>query len=246
MIPRRRGLRGRLPHLITAPLVAFALGTADDLGARRSAMAAGAALAGGVLTDVLLGPEPLTPADHVTRVRASLVAALAGRLIASNGAVGRSGVRPARTVPQALTFTLAIGLDAADGQVARRCGHVTPRGWRFDLEADAAAIAVLSAAMLHRTRWVVVPGALRYVFGAARQLVPALRGELEPRLSRRAIAGGSMVALVATTWPMVPQRAVRALTGGAALALSASFARDCADLLRGFGADGSPGQGRPR
>ena len=231
---------------MTAPLVAFALGTADDLGARRSAMAAGAALAGGVLTDVLLGPEPLTPADHVTRVRASLVAALAGRLMASNGAVGRSGVRPARTVSQALTFTLAIGLDAADGQVARRCGHVTPRGWRFDLEADAAAIAVLSAAMLHRTRWVVVPGALRYVFGAARQLVPALRGELEPRLSRRVIAGGSMVALVATTWPMVPQRAVRALTGGAALALSASFARDCADLLRGFGADGSPGQGRPR
>lgn len=250
---RSRDRWARALHLGSAPLVAGALCAADGLGPLRGAISAGTALAGGILTEVLLGPEPLTRADHVTRVRASLITALAGRLLAGrlladagleSGADGSTA--RLRTIPQAALFTLAIGLDAIDGQVARRTGCTTTRGWRFDLEADAAAIAVLSAAMLHRTRWVVVPGALRYVFGAARQLVPTLRGELEPRLSRRVIAGGSMVALVATTWPMVPQRAVRALTGGAALALSASFARDCADLLRGFGADGAPGQGRPR
>lgn len=225
-------------HLGVAPVVAATTCLADGLGPARGAVAAGLAMGGSVLTDVLLGPEPLTPADHVTRFRSSLVAAQAGRLVAGGLAEGGHPARGAphedrRTVAQAAVFTLAIGLDAVDGQVARRTGGSTQRGWRFDLEADAAAIAVLAATMVHRTGWVLVPGSLRYVFGGVRQVVPGLHGGLQPRLSRRVIAGGSMVALVITTWPQVPGRAVHLLSAGAATALLVSFGRDSVDLLRG-------------
>lgn len=215
-------------HLSVAPGVAAGQCAADGLGPARAVVAAGLALGGSVLTDVLLGPEPLTPADHVTRFRSSLVAAQAGRLVAGSGAPDEGR----RTVAQAAVFTLAIGLDAVDGQVARRTGGSTQRGWRFDLEADAAAIAVLAATMVHRTGWVLVPGSLRYVFGGLRQVAPALRGGLQPRLSRRVAAGASMVALVITTWPQVPGRAVHVLSAGAATALLVSFGRDSVDLLR--------------
>ncbi|MCT2260385.1 CDP-alcohol phosphatidyltransferase family protein [Brachybacterium muris] len=225
-------------HLSVAPGVAAGQCAADGLGPARAVVAAGLALGGSVLTDVLLGPEPLTPADHVTRFRSSLVAAQAGRLVAGGLAGGGHPTRGApdegrRTVAQAAVFTLAIGLDAVDGQVARRTGSSTQRGWRFDLEADAAAIAVLAATMVHRTGWVLVPGSLRYVFGGLRQVAPALRGGLQPRLSRRVAAGASMVALVITTWPQVPGRAVHVLSAGATMALLASFGRDSVDLLRG-------------
>lgn len=225
-------------HLSVAPGVAAGQCAADGLGPARAVVAAGLALGGSVLTDVLLGPEPLTPADHVTRFRSSLVAAQAGRLVAGGFTGGGHPARGApdedrRTVAQAAVFTLAIGLDAVDGQVARRTGGSTQRGWRFDLEADAAAIAVLAATMVHRTGWVLVPGSLRYVFGGLRQVAPALRGGLQPRLSRRVAAGASMVALVITTWPQVPGRAVHVLSAGAATALLASFGRDSVDLLRG-------------
>ncbi|EYT49351.1 CDP-alcohol phosphatidyltransferase family protein [Brachybacterium muris] len=234
--PREGIVRGL--HLGVAPVVAATTCLADGLGPARGAVAAGLALGGSVLTDVLLGPEPLTPADHVTRFRSSLVAAQAGRLVAGGLAGGGHPTRGApdkdrRTVAQAAVFTLAIGLDAVDGQVARRTGGSTQRGWRFDLEADAAAIAVLAATMVHRTGWVLVPGSLRYVFGGVRQVVPGLRGGLQPRLSRRVAAGGSMVALVITTWPQVPGHAVHLLSAGAATALLASFGRDSVDLLRG-------------
>lgn len=224
MISIGRGVSDRYVHLAAGPLTAVALCTADGLSRRRTAVAAGIALGGGLLTDSLLGPDPLTPADHVTRFRSSLIAALAARSIAG----GRR-----RTGPQAAVFTLAVGLDAVDGMVARRTGCTTPRGWRFDLEADAAAMAVLACTVAHRAPWVVVPGALRYVFGGARQVVPALRGGLQPRLSRRVIAGGSTVALVITTWPGVPDRAAQALSAGATVALLSSFTRDTVDLLRG-------------
>lgn len=179
-------------HLGVAPVVAAGTCLADGLGPARGAVAAGLALGGSVLTDVLLSPEPLTPADHVTRFRASLVAAQAGRLIAGGLTGGGHQARGApdedrRTVAQAAVFTLAIGLDAVDGQVARRTRGSTQRGWRFDLEADAAAIAVLAATM----------------------------------------------ALVISTWPQTPGRAVHLLSSGAAVALLASFTRDTLDLLRG-------------
>lgn len=100
----------------------------------------------------------------------------------------------------------------------------------------AAAIAVLAATMVHRTGWVLVPGSLRYVFGGLRQVAPALRGGLQPRLSRRVAAGASMVALVITTWPQVPGRAVHVLSAGATMALLASFTRDSVDLLHAHAA----------
>lgn len=256
--PRRRALRlpaphlpstgealRRAPYLALAPLVAAGQCAADGLGARRAAVAAGLALGGSILTDALLGPQPLTPADHVTRLRSSLIAAQAGRFLAGSTRAGGTGAggtgtressaADPRTLTQAVVLSAAIGLDAVDGQVARRSGVTTQRGWRFDLEADAAAIAVLAATMVHRTRWVLVPGSLRYLFGAVRHVAPALRGGLEPRLSRRVIAGGSMVALVVTTWPQVPGRTVHLLSAGAAAALLVSFTRDSVDLLRDGG-----------
>lgn len=222
-------------HLGVAPLAAAALSAADGLSPRRCAAAAGVSLGGGLLVDALLGPGPLTHADQVTRFRTSLVAATAGRLLAGRIGVGDPAADPRRTVPLATALTVAISLDAVDGFVARRTDTATERGARFDLEADAAAVAVLSVATAHLTRWAIVPGALRYAFGAARAVTPALRGPLEKRPSRRAIAGASMAVLAVTTWPQVPAPAARLLTVGAAGALLGSFGRDTVSLLRGRG-----------
>lgn len=242
MISRRRSPRERLLHLVSAPLVACILSATDGLAMRRRAIAAGVALVSGLLIDALLGPGPLTRADHVTRMRASLSVALASRFAVGRPATGPAPA-PRRTPARAATITLAVALDAVDGAVARRTGQVTSRGGRFDLEADAVAVAVLSAMMLHLTRWAVVPGSLRYLFGAARWLVPPLRGDLAPNRARRAVAAGAMASMAASTWPFVPERAARMLVMGAACGLLASFGKDTVCLLRD---DLSDAGGTPR
>lgn len=211
-------------HLLLAPAVAGGIGVGERIGAARTGVAVGLALTASALTDRLLGPAPLTAADHVTRARLSLVTGAAARMLAAP----ITGSSPAR----AATVTLAVALDAADGAVARRTGQVTARGRRFDGEADAVAVAVLSSMTLHLTRWAVVPGSLRYLFGAAQAVLPPLHGPLAPSPVRRSVAAAAMSAMAVSTWPRVPPRRARALVVGAALTLLLSFGRDTVHLLR--------------
>ena len=79
------------------------------------------------------------PANAVTLVRASLGLAVAALVAASFAGPDHRGLLVALTA-------VALALDAVDGRVARRTGSVTPLGARFDMEADAFLILVLSVA----------------------------------------------------------------------------------------------------
>ncbi|GGP44571.1 CDP-alcohol phosphatidyltransferase family protein [Saccharothrix coeruleofusca] len=182
-------------------------------------------LAYALATPVLLGQAAhragavaLGPADRVTLARALLVGGVAA-LVAD---------RLGHDVPTALLVVLAsvaLALDFVDGRVARRTGTASPLGARFDMEVDAFLILVLSAHVaLELGPWVLVIGALRYVFVAASWGLRWLRGALPPSFARKAVAAAQGVVLVVAAAGVVPHGAV--LVGLALAALLWSFGRD--------------------
>ena len=86
---------------------------------------------------------------------------------------------PARTWWLVALIVPTLLLDAVDGPVARRTGTVTEAGGRLDMQVDAGVLVVLSVAAAPVVGiWVVLIGALRYVFVAASWLRPSLRRPL--------------------------------------------------------------------
>ena len=115
-------------------------------------------------------PRPFGPANRVTLARATLVGGV-------TALVADSFVSPPPvTVLVALT-AVALILDAVDGKVARRTGTSSALGARFDMEVDAFLILVLSVYVSTSLgAWVLLIGAMRYVFVAAARVLPWLRG----------------------------------------------------------------------
>lgn len=141
--------------------------------------------------------------------------------------------------------TGALALDGVDGWVARRTGCGTPFGARFDMETDAGLLLVLSVLVWQSGQapaWVILVGAMRYLFVAAGWFVPALRGELPASMRRKFVCVVQGVALVAALAPPFPPVAATAVTGLALVLLTWSFGVDTAWLLR-FGAPPRPGSG---
>ena len=96
--------------------------------------------------------------------------------------------------------TLCLTLDGVDGRVARARGEASAFGARFDVETDAAMLAVLSvavAALGIAGWWVMAIGVLRYGYVATSLFVPALRTPLPYRYSGKVIAVAQAVALLA-------------------------------------------------
>jgi phosphatidylglycerophosphate synthase len=135
-------------------------------------------------------------ADVVTLARGLGVCFLAGlALQALAGGLARHGV-----LTMIIMGTLCLTLDGVDGRVARARGEATAFGARFDVETDAAMLAVLSvavAALGIAGWWVMAIGALRYGYVATSLLVPALRTPLPYRYSGKVIAVVQAVALLA-------------------------------------------------
>jgi phosphatidylglycerophosphate synthase len=135
-------------------------------------------------------------ADVVTLVRGVGVCFLAGlALQALAGGLARHGV-----VAIIIMGTLCLTLDGVDGRVARARQEATAFGARFDVETDAAMLAVLSvavAALGIAGWWVLAIGALRYAYVATSLVVPALRTPLPYRYSAKVIAVAQAVALLA-------------------------------------------------
>ncbi len=141
--------------------------------------------------------------------------------------------------PPALdSLTLGVGaavLDAIDGHLARGRGLASRYGARFDMETDALLIAVLAVLLWTGGRlgvWVLIGGALRYVFVGAQQLVPRLRVDLAPSWRRQACAVLQVVTLLIAFAPFVPQRLAIAAAAVGVVALCASFATDLAAMWR--------------
>ncbi|WP_213451780.1 CDP-alcohol phosphatidyltransferase family protein [Rhizomonospora bruguierae] len=209
--------------LLAALAVEVRLGAAAWFAAIAYAVVTAAALALGLRRS---GARALGPANQVTLARAVLVGGVAALVTESL----------AHPVPLAALVTIAavaLGLDAVDGQVARRTGTTTALGARFDMEVDAFLILVLSVSAARPLgAWVLAIGALRYLFVAAAWVLPWLRAALPPRRSRKVVAAAQGIVLVVVAAGVLPPPAAAGAVAAALAALCWSFGRDTAWLWR--------------
>jgi phosphatidylglycerophosphate synthase len=172
------------------------------------------------------GTRSLGQANQVTLARATLVGAVTALVV--------DGVD--RRVPVAVLVaiaTVALLLDAVDGQVARRTGTATALGARFDMEVDAFLILVLSVFVAETVGgWVLAIGAMRYGFVAAARALPWLRAPLPPRFSRKAVAAAQGIVLVVASSGILPRPLTIASVALALAVLAWSFGRDIRWLWR--------------
>ena len=180
----------------------------------------------GLVVLVLLRRSRLGPADQVTLVRATLVGGV-------TALVAESVLRPEPVAALVPLAAVALALDAADGWVARRTGTVSELGARFDMEADAFFILVLSGYVgAPLGGWVLAIGLMRYAFMAAGWVVPWMRAELPPRYWRKVVAATEGVVLVVAASGLLPRPVAVALVVLALALLVESFGRDVGWLWR--------------
>lgn len=166
--------------------------------------------------------ERLGPADRVTLARSVLIGGVAA-LVADGG--------PAW--PLVVLASVALALDLVDGLVARGTRTASSFGARFDMEADALLILVLSVRVAAELGWwVLAIGAMRYAFGAAARVAPWLGGPLPPSWARKAVAAVQGVALVVAAAPVLPRWGAEAVVAVALASLVWSFGRDVVGLWR--------------
>jgi phosphatidylglycerophosphate synthase len=164
-------------------------------------------------------PRVITPADRVTVLRAGSATLL--WILVLLAALDRLPERSWWLVAVAAPTLL---LDAVDGAVARRTGTASAAGARFDQELDAGVVLILSVgASLTLGPWVLVIGALRYVYAAVGRLAPWLEAPLPRSRFRRVVAGIQGAALTVTLAPGVPERLVVAVALAALALLLVSF-----------------------
>lgn len=129
----------------------------------------------------------------------------------------------------ALVCLLALVLDGVDGMVARRTGTESAWGARFDMEMDAVFILALSMLMVSTGQaglWVLLLGALRYVFLGAGKIWHWLQQPLPPSTRRQAICVWQVGTLLVCLLPVVPTPVVSPALLLALALLVMSFARD--------------------
>ncbi|WP_031048841.1 CDP-alcohol phosphatidyltransferase family protein [Streptomyces sp. NRRL F-5650] len=171
-------------------------------------------------------PPSFGPANRVTLGRTALVGGVTA-LVADS-------FRDAPPVPLLVGLTaVALVLDGVDGRVARRTGTCTPLGARFDMEVDAFLILVLSVYVAADLGpWVLLIGAMRYVFVAAARVWPWLTAPLPPSTARKTVAALQGVLLLLAGTGLLP-RGVSAGVVTVALGLLVwSFGRDVRWLRR--------------
>ncbi|MGK9166834.1 CDP-alcohol phosphatidyltransferase family protein [Inquilinus limosus] len=131
--------------------------------------------------------------------------------------------------------TLALALDGVDGWAARRSGLSSRFGARFDMEADAFFVLVLSVLAWQWGKvgsWVLLIGAMRYLYVLAGAAWPWLRAPVPDSVARKIVCVIQILALIACLAPPVPP-AVAAILAASALALLCwSFGRDILWLWR--------------
>ena len=219
MIAVRHSLIGAMVALVA---LLAALATTAGLGpaAWGVGLACGGLLSVAVARGVVAaGIRTLGPADLVTLSRAGLACAVAA-VVAAPSAEGSRAVVVGLAV-------LALVLDAADGRVARRTRTSSAFGARFDGEADAFLLMVLSVYVAPGVGWwVLAIGAARYVFGAAGWVLPWLRSPLPPRYWRKVVAAVQGVVLTWAAAGVGPPAMVVAGLAVALALLAESFGRD--------------------
>jgi len=170
--------------------------------------------------------DRLGPADLVTLTR-TLLACVVAALVPES-----MGEGPATTALVTVAAS-ALALDAVDGRLARATGRVTAFGTRFDGEADAFLLLVLSVPVAaSHGAWVLLVGLARYGFWAAGLVWPWLRDPLPRRDWRKVVTGVQGVALVVAAAEVLPAPPTYAALAVALALLAESFGRDVVWLVR--------------
>jgi phosphatidylglycerophosphate synthase len=190
-------------------------------------LATGTAAAALIVTARMRSDQPaILPADWVTLTRAVLIAGVAGLVADSFG-------RPMSVTALVALSTVALVLDAVDGQVARRTGTATPLGARIDGEVDAFLILLLSIVVSEDYgSWVLVIGAARYAFLLAGWLIPWLAAPLPPRYWGKVVAAVQGIVLTVAASGVLDRRAGMIAVAAALLLLAESFGRNVIWLYR--------------
>jgi len=178
---------------------------------------------GGVQTAT---PPRFGAANAVTMGRGVLICMVAG-------AIGQNW-SPIAAWTLVAVSTLALVMDGLDGWVARRDGSTSTFGALFDQETDAAFILILAILLVDQGKagvWIVLAGALRYLFVAAGVILPKLRGDLAPSLRRKTVCVIQVAALVVCLAPIVPPALSIWIAAISLLLLVYSFAVDTVQLL---------------
>ncbi|MCE7002643.1 CDP-alcohol phosphatidyltransferase family protein [Kibdelosporangium philippinense] len=192
---------------------------------------AGAAYAfvmGGMLMTALFrtGAKTVGAANRVTLARAALVGSVTALVVDSFW-------RPAPVAILSVIAAVALIGDAIDGQIARRTGCATPLGARFDMEVDAFLILVLSVFVSQfMGPWVLVMGAMRYIFVAASWVFSWLNAPLPHSMARKTVAAAQGIALVAAASGALPHTVSLLIVIAALGTLTWSFGRDSIWLYR--------------
>jgi phosphatidylglycerophosphate synthase len=175
-----------------------------------------AALTSGLLAAALRRTRAprLGPANMVTLTRAVLTGGVFA-LVADGRGTG---------VTLVVIASIALVLDAVDGQVARRTGTVSAVGARFDMEVDAFLILVLSVQATETLgSWVLAIGLMRYAYAAVAAVVPWLRGATPPSMARKTVAAVQGIVLTAVAPNLLPHVVATVLVAISLAALVWSF-----------------------
>jgi phosphatidylglycerophosphate synthase len=211
---------GRGAAAAVVALVALLVLAAAAYGLAVAAWVVGLGCGLALVLVLVRGTVALGPADVVTLSRAVLACLLAAL-------VAESLTDP---WPVAVLFAVsvtALVLDAVDGQVARRTRTSSSFGARFDGEADAFLILVLSVAVATSYgAWVLAIGLARYAFLVAGLLIPRLRGRLPPRYWRKVVAATQGIVLTGALAGVTPRPVTYAALVVALVLLAESFGRD--------------------
>ncbi len=170
------------------------------------------------------------PANHVTMIRAALLALAAALSVEPPTAAMAWWV-------VAATACLAA-LDGLDGWLARRTGLASAFGARFDVEIDSLLILVLATFVWRHDKagaWVLACGLMRYAFVAAGWVMPWLAGPLRPTFRGKSVAVGQFAGLSMALARVVPSPASDAVAAITLAALVWSFGVDVRRLWRGDG-----------
>jgi phosphatidylglycerophosphate synthase len=225
---RTIGLAAILGMLATAALLGVVSATAGlGIAGWIAGLAAGSAATALLVTARMRSDQPaMHPADWVTLTRALLIAGVAGL-------VADSFARPVPITALVTLSAVALVLDAADGQVARRTGTATPLGARLDGEVDAFLILLLSIAVSQDYgRWVLIIGAARYALLLAGWLLPWLAAPLPPRYWRKVVCAVQGIVLTVAAAGLLERLAGMLAVAAALLLLTESFGRDVIWLYR--------------
>ena len=198
-------------------------------------------------------PPSVTPADRVTLARSVLASGCAAVV-----AMSLLGSTPNRSWWLFALVVVTLSLDAVDGWVARRTNTATEAGALLDMQVDAGVLVVLSVAAVPVVgAWVLLIGAMRYLFVAASWLWPVLTTPLPRSQFRRSVAaiqGGALAAalapVVSETWATAVLAIALALLlmsfGSQILAVQSKCGHSLVDPFGGSGSDPNAVKNRSR